>query len=232
MSRIGWANPRTWRIHHDIGRHGKRSNNSRIRQGNYLKRTSIMKTAFCIDIGLMRFLWGCKTSEKARLSVYANLGPPIVSTLADTKKPGLIVCTGMALILQIHRFFDISKIFDSIVRSVAINVVNFIVRPFSMNVEPRQSVSPVDLPVYGNGNISSIIPCASNLSSLCSSCAINSPAHDASLWIVGKKLVQSRLSDHVAPYQCGKLSKVAAGGDKSLVPRRVSCKTILRQRSP
>lgn len=40
--------------------------------------------------------------------------------------------------------------------------------------------------------------------------------------------MQSRLSNHVAPHQSGKPSKVAASGDESPVPRRVSCQTILQ----
>jgi hypothetical protein len=47
-------------------------------------------------------------------------------------------------------------------------------------------------------------------------------------WAVMRKLAQAVLCDHVAPHQSGKPSKVAASGDESPVPRRVSCHAILQ----
>jgi hypothetical protein len=46
--------------------------------------------------------------------------------------------------------------------------------------------------------------------------------------VVGKKLAQSFLCNHVAPHRSGKSSKDTASGDESPVPRRVSCQSILR----
>lgn len=134
-------------------------------------------------------------------------------------------------ILQVGRSGYGTQISDCIVLPVAIDVVGIVLRKSSMHIEPCQTMGEIAPVVNADLQVSVFSDASSNLSGNDVS-RFDSANKDASLWIVGKKLVQSRLSDHVAPYQCGKLSKVAAGGDKSLVPRRVSCKTILRQRSP
>lgn len=184
-----------------------------------------MKPAFCLDVHLVCFLWRFEPTEKFCLAVDADLGFPKSSIRFYAKESRLVVASWFSLILNVHGLRHIAQVCDFVVRSVPINMVNVPNWPCAMNIKPNEPVNKSHMAINHKLKVASCW-IASNISSLYRA-FVDAPTHDASFWIVGKQLVQSRLSDHVAPHQCGKPSKVAAGGDESLVPRRVSCPKIL-----
>lgn len=70
-----------------------------------------------------------------RNPVFARANP------TDAQHPGITVRLRLALVLLVNEGFDITKICKSVVCSVAVDVVNLVLRPFACHVEPRETMS-------------------------------------------------------------------------------------------
>lgn len=184
-----------------------------------------MQSALCFNVNSMSFFGGVKSPKEFGFPIDAYFGLPAASIRFDAKESAPVICPRISFVLHIDGLRNVAQVVNSVVRSVAVNVINVSVRPFAMNVEPNKSMSESCVTVNHKLKVASRW-ITGNLSSQGLPFG-NFPAKDASLWVVGKKLVEPSLSDHAAPYQSGKPSKDAASGDESPVPRRVSCGTIL-----
>ena len=82
-----------------------------------------------------------KSAEKDQLSFNANVGLPARSSrvVSDSHNPRL-VSFGNSHISRVLKLRDISQVFNSVVGSVAVNVVNISTRLFSKHPSPRHSV--------------------------------------------------------------------------------------------
>ena len=186
-----------------------------------------MKSSLCFKVRCMSKL---RRVEQPKIGVFASWIAdsclPAFAYSSNAKKSRFVVQSRLALILLIHACRHLSKVCKTIVRSASIDVIDLLVRPFAMDVQPRQPMIQMGSAINLGLQIS--IPVStSGSSSSTRSTPRNKPLENTSLLVVAKKLAQSVLCDHVAPHQSGKPSKDAASGDESPVPRRVSCQTIL-----
>ena len=102
-----------------------------------------MKFAFCVHVGLMRFLGCFKRPEVDRLSLNADVRLPVVSVSGDTKQPRRRTLLAAALIFSIRCCGSRPKICNSVVRSFAVYVVNKFRRLFPVVMHPRQAMRPM-----------------------------------------------------------------------------------------
>lgn len=96
-----------------------------------------------LAVGYVRQFSGRKTAKMYAFSAKSDLGIPFPAWLVqrDTKQPaGLVANWRAPLILLIGAVAGLSQICKTIVRPVAIHVVNLLQRPFPGHVKPCESV--------------------------------------------------------------------------------------------
>jgi hypothetical protein len=175
----------------------------------------------------MRSLWRLKDAKIGALA-FANDASNKPTWMPYHAKQSSRACAlGRVLVFGVRSPADLAQILKTIIRFVAVNVVNLLRRPFAIHVQPCKLVRHATVSVKHDVNVA---------------IASNRPGrHPGSFpsfglqvselpgfWAVVRKLAQACVCNHVAPHQSGKPSKVAASGDESPVPRQVSCMTILR----
>lgn len=186
-----------------------------------------MQSSLCFKIRCMSKLRRVKQSKVGIFTArIADPRLPTLSATADTKETAFVIQSRLALILLIDACRYLSQVGKTVVRPASIDVVDLIFRPFSVDVQPSKAMVQITSTVNLCLQVPVTVRASCHRSSTCSASG-RKPSENASLRIVGKKLAQALLSDHVAPHQSGKPSKDAASGDESPVPRRVSCRTIL-----
>ena len=175
----------------------------------------------------MRGLWRLKD---------AKIGAPAFADDAShkptwmpyhAKQPSRAGALGRVLVLGVRAPADLAQVGKGIVGLVAINVVNLLRRPFACHVQKRELVCHATEAVKHDVDIAIAAKRSGRHSSFFPSFGLQ-VSELPCFWAVMRKLAQAVLSDHIAPYQSGKPSKVAASGDESPVPRRVSCQAILQ----
>jgi hypothetical protein len=152
-----------------------------------------------------------------------------ITKLCDAKKSsGFVAGLGLPKILQVDSSCYSTQIIDGIILPIAVDMVGVMFGESSMNIKPSKSVGKIPFVINADLKVAVFSNPASNLPSQ-SGTGFNTANKNACIRVVRKQLMQSSLCNHVAPHQSGKSSKVAASGDESPVPRRVSCMTILHQ---
>ena len=110
--------------------------------GPFLLWRKVMKLFLRVEIRILRVFHAIKVSKVYFFPGHSNSGAELILGRAplNTKNPGFVVLMRSALVVQIlaHRCF--AQICDSIVCRVAVNVVDKFLRPFAVNVKPRESV--------------------------------------------------------------------------------------------
>ena len=111
-----------------------------------------MQVVFCLQVRFMRF-FGCgKQANPNRLVVDLDFGKPLAVFLANAWKAAFVVfALAVLCVLGVCR---LAQIGNTVVRSVAVNVVKLMRRPFAMNVQPRQSMRGVQYVIKPNADVS------------------------------------------------------------------------------
>lgn len=99
-----------------------------------------MKFAFCVHVGLMRFLGCFKRPKVDRLSLNADVRLPVVSVSGNTKQPRRRTLLAAAPIFSIRCCGSRPKICNSVVRSFAVYVVDKFWRLLPIVVHPCQAM--------------------------------------------------------------------------------------------
>lgn len=175
----------------------------------------------------MRGLWRLKD---------AKIGAPAFADDAShkptwmpyhAKQPSRAGALGRVLVLGVRAPADLAQVGKGIVGLVAINVVNLLRRPFACHVQKRELVRHRTVSVKHDVNVAIAANRPGRHPGFFPSFGLQVSELPGFLAVM-RKLAQAVLCDHVAPHQSGKPSKVAASGDESPVPRRVSCHAILQ----
>lgn len=187
-----------------------------------------MKSSFCFQVsGMSKF----RRVKQPKIGVFATrmADPclPSFTAAAHTKQSAFVVYASNPMILLIDACRHDSQVRKSIVSSLPVDMVYLSSRPFAVDVQPRKAMIQIASAVNLRLQVPIAISASGNSSSPCSPSG-EKPLKNTRIGIVGKQLAQAVLCDHVAPHQSGKPSKVAASGDESPVPRRVSCHAILQ----
>lgn len=192
-----------------------------------LNGATLMQSSFCLHVGFMCSFWCLIDAEICAHAFVTNLSHKTTGMPYHAKQSSRAVSLGRALVLGVCSPADLPQIGKSIVSFVAVNVVNFLCRPVSGYVQKRKPVRQRTEAVKHDVNVAIVSQRTGRHPRFFASFGLQ-VSELTSFWAVMRKFAQLLLSNHVAPYQSGKPSKVAASGDESPVPRQVSCLTILR----
>lgn len=199
----------------------------RSRVQERLNGATLMQSSFCLHVGFMRSFW-CIVDAKIRARAFVdNLGHKPTWMPYHAKKSSRASALGYAFIFGVRSPANLPQIGKSIVSFVAVNVVNFLYWPFSSHVQKSKLMCHATEAVKHDVNVAIVSQRTGSHPNLFSSFGLQ-VSEFSSFWAVMRKLKQACVCNHVAPYQSGKPSKVAASGDESPVPRRVSCHAILQ----
>lgn len=192
-----------------------------------LNGATMMQSSFCLNVGLMRSLWRLKDAKIGALA-FANDASNKPTWMPYHAKQSSRACAlGSVLVFGIRSPADLAQVGKNIVCLVAVYVVNLLSRPFASHVQKRKLVCHATKSIKHDVNVAIAAKRSGRHSGFFPSFGLQ-VSELPSFWAVMRKLAQAVLCDHVAPHQSGKPSKVAASGDESPVPRRVSCHAILQ----
>lgn len=158
-----------------------------------LDNATFMKLSLRKKIRLMSNFWIGKKSKMNMSFPNDYLGTPFGNILppTDAKKSSGRVFVGLGFVLPIDANWNIAKIFNSVVRFVAVNVVNGGDRPLSVNMEPNKSVNKV-LPVINpSSQIPRLLKRPNNIADFGVLCRLNSAFQNSSLLVVGKQIADA-----------------------------------------
>jgi hypothetical protein len=175
----------------------------------------------------MSSLWRLKDAKIRALAFADDASNKPTWMPYHTKQSSRAGALGHVLVLGVHSPADLPQVRKGIVGFVAVNVVNLLRWPFASHIQPCELVCHATESVKHDVNVAIASQRSRKHTGFFASLRLQVNKL-ASFLTVMRKFAQSLLSNHVAPNQSGKPSKVAASGDESPVPRQVSCKTILQ----
>lgn len=111
--------------------------------GPFLLWSKAVEFCFCIKVCALRFFGGVEVSKIGFFTVNNDPRPKFVSCWApaNTKNSSFIMFVGASLVLQIFAHRGFAKVINTVIGWVSVSVIYKPVRPFSMNVQPRETVS-------------------------------------------------------------------------------------------
>ena len=114
----------------------------------------------CFKVNLMRFFRSVVIAQPFRLALNGQTCAPFVLKPNDAHKTRFVSAIGFTHVLRIAISKHIAKICNSIVGLVAVNVVDKTFRPFTLCVQPRQSMRFVYAFCNANRNVAYTLFCA------------------------------------------------------------------------
>ena len=192
-----------------------------------LNGATLMQLSLCLHIGFMRSFWRLKDAKIRAPAFVDNLSHKLTFVSYYAKQSSCAGALGRAFVLSVYAPTDLAQVRKCIVGLVSVSVVNLLRRPFTGYVQQRKLVRHCAESVEHDVNVPIASQRPGRRPGFLAPLRLK-VGKFSSFWAVMRKLAQSLLSDHVAPHRSGKPSKVAASGDESPVPRRVSCQPILR----
>lgn len=163
-----------------------------------------------LNIGLMGF-FGCRKAAKGNCPfvrsnlcfVRAFFEP---SVIRNSLKPRSVMRDAICAILAVGRF---AQIYQTIIVSFPVYMIQLILGPSSRGVQPRKAVFSVSLPVNFNGAIPSVMPVSSSITNA-NSGSRYAPCKHAGIGIVVQQFAQLFGRDHTSFYPVG--FEIANGG--------------------
>ena len=136
--------------------------------------------SLCFKVDLMRFFRSAVITQPFRFALNGQTCTPFVLVPNDAHKTGFVSAVGFSHVLRIAIRKHISKICNSIVGFVAIDVVDKTSRPFTVRVQPRQPVCFVNAFCNADRYVTNAFFCATrNVSSFNRFAWANSPSKNA-----------------------------------------------------
>jgi len=132
----------------------------------------------------MRFFWRIEAALANALAVGHDLHDPFALMLGNAQKSGLVGFSWFAYVLQIAKTRYFSKIVKSVVKFVAVNVINVARRPFTSHVQPRQPVRQSFLVVDGYGPVAHVGTASGAVPNQVQSVLMFFPRKIARMWVV------------------------------------------------
>ena len=144
-----------------------------------------------LQVDLMRLFGSAVIPKPFRFSVDGHAGSPFVLKPNDAHKARLVANVGLANVLRIAVGKHIAQIANSVIRFVAVDVINKPSRPFAMRVQPCQTMRFVDTSSDANGDVPNAFFCASgNIASFNSPAGSNLPQKHASPRVIIKRCLK------------------------------------------
>ena len=156
-----------------------------------LYRTSGMKHSLCNDIGSVGLFCCAEVPKIVYDAVHLNDGPPFTMVPISTKKSGTGSFLRFALILNVFRLRDITKVANPVVCFSSVDVVNMVGGKGPVNIEPSKAMQRVSF-IF---NLRSVIPVTVNASNRMidwkAIAGFYKPCKHASILVVVKKFAQA-----------------------------------------
>jgi len=166
-----------------------------------------VQVVFGFQISLMRFFWSGKQPQTNRFVVDFDFCQPLVIFLANACKTTFVIPA--LAILRILRISGFSQIDNSIVFPVAVNVVQLMRGPFSLNVQPCQTVRGVKYIVKSDRNVS-MFHAATRCVSWPAPPTRHVPTKNSNIWVVRHKRFKAILGDVFAVHDLNNIMQVKA----------------------
>lgn len=148
-----------------------------------------MILTFCFQVDLMRFFRSAVVAKPFGFSVDGHAGAPFVLKPNDAHKPRFISPIRFTDVLRVAVRKNISKIDNSIVRFVAVNVVNKPFRPIAVCVQPCQTMRFVHASRDADGNVPNpFFNASSNITSFDGFAGPRSPGKNTCVSVIIKRM--------------------------------------------
>ena len=167
--------------------------------------TKRVQVVFCLQIRLMRFFWRSKQAQTNRLVVDFDFCQPLMVFFANAWKAAFVVSA--LAILRILRIGSFSQVADSVVASVAVNVVQLMRRPLPVNVQPRQTVGGVQYIVEPDRNVA-VFHAATRCVSRPAPPARHVPTKNPGIRVIQHKRFEAVLRDIFAVHDLNNIMRV------------------------
>lgn len=155
-----------------------------------------MKPPFSLNVSGFGFFKGFKKTQLFTYSVGANARLKSVCSFSNTQTSRPISFMGRDLILNIFGGRHITQIFQTIVVTLTVYVVNVVFRPFSMRVKPNESMRAVPPAIYGHDPIPKIVDRPRNTAYTYSAVGFYPPPQHAGFKVAIQKLFKPLSRKH------------------------------------
>ena len=109
--------------------------------------------ALGFEVGFVRFLWRVVGSYVKMFFVNLNVCRKLFALYANPQQPGFINRHSAPPVLQIDRSSYVAQVIETIIRRIAVFVVNIVLWPLSGYVQPRKAAALVKNIVDPNNEI-------------------------------------------------------------------------------
>lgn len=153
-----------------------------------------MKPSLGFNVCGVRFFWRAKTAKVMKFPIGFQFCSPAISQFVEmnTEKTTCVIGAWAPLVMRIDRWISKSKIDESVVGAVAVDVVKNAGRPFAGHVKPRKTMRKESRPVYADDDVSTRCHASDRASSVASvSADCNAPHEHTHRWVVIKQFAQS-----------------------------------------
>ena len=108
-------------------------------------RATFVKLAFRGYIGFVGKLWSLISTEVRTFATHSNRRHEFEVISADAKQSKTTVFSGAdSNVLAVYGVCQVPQIHPPVIRSVAVNVIDLVLRPFASHVKPSQTVGAVN----------------------------------------------------------------------------------------
>jgi hypothetical protein len=161
-----------------------------------LQRAARVQLALGFYVGRMRQLRGGERAKVRLAAVDTDSCPVLASALVDAKQADLVVRVRSPLVLRVHGRRGDPEIRYAVVGGVAVAVIHQPSRPNMVDIEPRQSVGSIALPVHFDSQGAARSIEASDSASRYTSIRRDAPSEDACLRAIPQQRSQTSVGDH------------------------------------
>ena len=150
-----------------------------------------------LQIRFMRFFWGSKKPQPNRLVVNFDFSQPFFIFPSYASKPasiGYAHFLGVLRVLSVGRF---SKVFQTVIRSISVYMVNLLFRPFVVTVKPRQTMRVKQFIIQTDNNVT-VSHFASGFIAKAAFASGHRPSKKARIWVVIDQLFKPVLANRVS----------------------------------
>ncbi len=156
-----------------------------------LDRAANMQFPLRVDVGLLGKFFCFKRPEEKMLSANGDVGLPLHVVLADAQNASDIVGLSLPSILRVDNSADVAQVLKTVVRRIAVDVVNFLFGPAACHVKPSHSVGQVQFPINGNFKSAFSVEMPCGLSDFSDFANQNATGEYPGAWVIVDKFSQS-----------------------------------------
>lgn len=144
---------------------------------------------FCLYVNGVRLFWRGVRAKRFHLSVYGDGSAPFGPILGDTKVSR--TCPRFASVAHVFSSGDHSQVAQPVVITYSVDVVDFTIRPFAMNVKPCKPVKRVGLVINRGSKVPGSVSEPYFVAGFDCVDRTHSPSEKSSFWVVVENLAQA-----------------------------------------